>query len=678
MKRIYTKLIQSSLSFALVLGMSAAASAQCDIPPPEGSLWGTQFDGGLDGWQVLDGDFEERKNADGRDIGWTWEPEGNASNGSFATDQAIPSPSVCNGAMVFDSDFWDSQGTSQLGTGECIVPEGGFCEGILLSPTIDLSEVDATDFILQFASQHRHFLSEYSVLLSIDDGASWIDTIDVFTDGFVEKITNGGHLYDEAVRLPLCGLGNEREVRLAFWYQGNYYYWAIDDIHILPSEAPDLRVNENWFAVPTTYGVPDAQEHSLAFLADIENRSAIGSSPATLTVSIAQNGTEVYTQELNYPEIGGCVIDENRVFPEMYTPEANAGDIFTISYTVDADGDGFPDNNSVSSDFIFTDDEYIAIVSEAEIQRENPMFSYADNRFGAETRFQSFGNAFYAASGTNTAGEQLYFGEVNFGIETDGPNGDPLTPGLVEVAIYEWIDIDGNGVVNGDPMNEKIKLWAGTVLTQTITDRRNITIDVLDDEGMQIPIEDNTQYIVLLHFNPFNGTNYYNIVYSQSELRRQYYDQPMEFAYETLGNSVESNLTARAGTLGSVDGVTHADRDGLRSFIRVAWGTALVNLTVNTLIVNTEDINENIGIHVYPNPTSERVFADVALENTSESVNVEIVDMAGRVVLTQSFKNVKNERLTIDIQNLVDGVYVMNIKTDDGINTQKFTVANAK
>ena len=102
----------------------------------------------------------------------------------------------------------------------------------------------------------------------------------------------------------------------------------------------------------------------------------------------------------------------------------------------------------------------------------------------------------------------------------------------------------------------------------------------------------------------------------------------------------------------------------------------MINVSLG-IISSSEDINEAIGIDVYPNPASQVVFADISLEASSD-VTVQVVDVTGKLMLTQNFSNVQSDKLQINIDALADGIYVMNVRTDEGVNTQKFTVQNSK
>lgn len=90
---------------------------------------------------------------------------------------------------------------------------------------------------------------------------------------------------------------------------------------------------------------------------------------------------------------------------------------------------------------------------------------------------------------------------------------------------------------------------------------------------------------------------------------------------------------------------------------------------------STESVQlDNAKINVFPNPTTEFVSVDLELENISENVDVTITDINGRVIATQSFSNVQNDRFTFDVQDYAAGNYFIRVQTEEGFKTKHFAV----
>ena len=77
--------------------------------------------------------------------------------------------------------------------------------------------------------------------------------------------------------------------------------------------------------------------------------------------------------------------------------------------------------------------------------------------------------------------------------------------------------------------------------------------------------------------------------------------------------------------------------------------------------INAAIINNSISISVYPNPVRNTLNIEGELES------VEIYDVFGKLVLT-STKN------TINTSDLANGIYVLNINTNNSIITKRITV----
>lgn len=91
----------------------------------------------------------------------------------------------------------------------------------------------------------------------------------------------------------------------------------------------------------------------------------------------------------------------------------------------------------------------------------------------------------------------------------------------------------------------------------------------------------------------------------------------------------------------------------------------------NIILIKTEssDISYTDAIlNVFPNPTNHTLFIDYVSSNISE-VEIKVYDAIGQVVLINSVETVKgNQRLWLDVRDLSDGVYIINIQDKTGGN----------
>jgi type IX secretion system substrate protein len=188
-------------------------------------LWGKEtnegdFNGGINGWTtnaVSDPDAE-----------WVWEADGKADLGAYSDgtgDLAIQSPSFTNGAMVFDSDYYDNDG-NQNNPGGGIAPAPQLSE--LISPLIDLSGV-TTGVAVEFNQYMRQFSSVFALSYSMNGGASWSDLLFLNEDTPANEQTERF----DVQTIPLPGATGCTQFQIKFIINGNYYFWIIDDVKLL-------------------------------------------------------------------------------------------------------------------------------------------------------------------------------------------------------------------------------------------------------------------------------------------------------------------------------------------------------------------------------------------------------------------------------------------------------------
>lgn len=196
------------------------------------TIWGGEttegdFNGGMNGWSV---------NAiSDPDALWVWEPDSKADLGAFSKnsgDLGILSPSVADGAMVFDSDFYDNNG-NQNNPGGGIAPAPQTSE--LISPIIDISGITFQP-VVQFHQYFRQYQSTTSLFFSTDGGATWSAPVNLNTDIDVNKAT----ARFDVKSIPVVGFLPTNEFRIKFRINGNYYFWIIDDVRILVDSSVSL------------------------------------------------------------------------------------------------------------------------------------------------------------------------------------------------------------------------------------------------------------------------------------------------------------------------------------------------------------------------------------------------------------------------------------------------------
>lgn len=115
-------------------------------------------------------------------------------------------------------------------------------------------------------------------------------------------------------------------------------------------------------------------------------------------------------------------------------------------------------------------------------------------------------------------------------------------------------------------------------------------------------------------------------------------------------------------------------------------GTYTVTLTVNgpcgtdtytqVITITEVGIADNPvanTLSIYPNPNNGQ-FTIAFMTEEAQDVTIEITDLAGRIVSSQTYAGVTSFNQQMDISGLTDGAYLVNVITSNGIATKKIIV----
>ena len=253
MKKHFTKLVFTFLTIVL-LGQAGISQTY---------IWGgpgdknSEFDGGLNDWTV---------NAVPDSALWLWEADGAADRGAyFGTRGPIQSPSVANGAAVFDSDFYDNAGTpGNFGAGIAPAPQ----VGELISPEFSCEGHESV--WIQFNQYYRNYQSTTTYAVSIDGGETWIDGHPFNTDVAVNAGIDPASVKLIDISDIAAGQAN---VKFKFIFNANYYFWVIDDVYVIDGPPADPQIVGTWYPVdvfktPINFITKD----SMYFIMDVINR----------------------------------------------------------------------------------------------------------------------------------------------------------------------------------------------------------------------------------------------------------------------------------------------------------------------------------------------------------------------------------------------------------------------
>ena len=238
----YTKIIAVILLCAIVnISFSIA-----QIP-----IYNFSFDNDLDGWSTIGVSSLNPDSA--ANAVWMHTSSGAASLGAFSTNLPIISISG-GGAVFFDSDFFDNGGMQgNFGNGRAPSPQ----RSELISPDLDFSTCEKV--YLAFNQYYRYFAH------SLDDIFTPNSIVEVSNDGgntWTSFVINEEVLLNRSTRTSNIQLlditdiaAGESQVQVRFVWEGDYYFWIIDDVRFFKEIGQNLSVV--YITLPSNFRTPD-------------------------------------------------------------------------------------------------------------------------------------------------------------------------------------------------------------------------------------------------------------------------------------------------------------------------------------------------------------------------------------------------------------------------------------
>jgi len=76
---------------------------------------------------------------------------------------------------------------------------------------------------------------------------------------------------------------------------------------------------------------------------------------------------------------------------------------------------------------------------------------------------------------------------------------------------------------------------------------------------------------------------------------------------------------------------------------------------------------------IYPNPSDGALFIDFNFE-LNGSLKLALIDMLGQIVYSQEYRQIKNNHLTLDLNNLNKGIYFLKIDGEERMTFEKIII----
>lgn len=614
------------------------------------TLWGANgegsFDGGKGAWTTTSA------SCNGFEL-WQWSNTDYCTRGLYSTGGGlINSLTNCNGAMCFDSDYYDNGGTNGPGpgAGPCPAPQSGTLE----SPIIDLSGFpNVTGVNLVFSQALRKFQSMFFVDLSIDGGANW-SPIEINTEAEDPILypVNSPHV-NNIRRIFLPGAAGQAQVKVRFRFEANYYYWIIDDVKITERESFNLKANAFAAISPNKLWQHDQLE-PFGGLIDIANIGAqpMPSTSVSLDIKDATN-TTIWSDELSFGTTAADSTYENNPMLAVFTHPNENLTTYSGTYTV----------SGAEPDFDITDNTqaFNWSVTDSTMSKENVAAVGSGVRPSTEYNY-TWGNIYHIVNNKNDAGKQYQNRYVSVGIS----NPDALEGATMFVYLYKWNNEDADDVAQASerttvgfaqfdfPAGEK----ANTLYTLPIFDFNTFALGV--------NLEANTDYIVAVEYTtPPDKPELACFIGSDGNI--DYSAQTLRSTLPGLG-PVRYNHVLDVGNSGDYNASTFAG--GTTPIVRM-------HITIPPPVSTKEPaLDAASKLVVAPNPVKNDLNLKIDLVKEAKNATIEIMDINGKILSVRQLNNVKTSIEKFDVSNYANGSYILNFKSADGVRAVQFIVAN--
>ncbi len=593
---------------------------------------------------------------------WRWSRTGKSLGSNTTTKSAINSPTMANGSAIFDSDYLSSSGQAPAD-----YPNGNH-SGDLISPIIDAS--GAKNMTVQFSEYYYSFVENILLAWSEDGGVTWKDTVQVLPHSLYNQTLNGTvvtgtttapvgtfleSIPGDFMSIRLKGSVGTNKFRIKFIFDGDGYFWMLDDVRILEYNN-NMQADKGWFAIAPNFVTPRNQVEPMYFLTDISNQGNLIQPNVKAVVNITKrsDGTVAYTGTRNYGSIKADSIAENELISGSFTPSAAANDIYTGVYRVTSDSvDQYRGNDTTR--FVFATSDSVFQKETGGVLSTRPADGFWDG--AASPHSWKIGNYFFVPKGASSTATKI---SARVG------NAAALVGVTLQAILYEWKQSPNDSVfakaADLTPIaGGEVVVPAGTANFAFLDFR----LENFVGTNKNIYLKDNTAYIAMLEFlttappSAANGN--------------------MTMTFETLYDYGAMKLATRRAGKPRLASVFGGRSTWGNDYYFDSFGTEyipVVRLTVLPFRVNTKDVlSDKNTLEISPNPVSEgQINLDIALDKPTDMV-VRIVSTDGKILSEQNYDGFHKNKVQVNVNGYVAGTYIAQILTADGIMSRRFVVA---
>lgn len=633
--------------FFLCLGFISGIDAQDPI-------YNYTFTGGFQGWTTQSIECGGQSSDEAQ---WMWIDDGVIDQGYYVNYGLMNSRTADSGIVILNSDFLDNNGLEDnIGGGDCPAPQ--IAE--LTSPMLDFSDEDSV--YLSFNQLYYRFVGYYNnlindrdetatYLLTSNDGGASFDTLALNEDVNTFRATQN---YDAEITLDLSdNLAGHSEVVVKFFWKGDYYLWAIDDVRFYGGRKDDLDIIAFKYPV-SNFETPAAQimHDTLRFIADVVNLGNQTVDSAYLFITVRGNSendrSEYFLDSILIEDMAPHDTMEVSL-PNYFVAENLTEGAYAFIYRLRNTKRPTEVNlaNNVRADGFLVSENH---------------FRKTDRGDGFGYQFASgaiFGNYYQIHENFQ---ERLLLDKINFSTFAIGNNS---LEGK-EVIVY-LLKIDDDIADDLSDMNQTEPTQNGKTIVgvgsyvftandaaQTDPSVRFEAMEFAnlggDDPEAPIVLEAGGRYIAAVEYTG----NSSDLVHNIGE-RITYYPSLGADQFNTMIYDYETQQWYTEG-IGS----------GL---------VAAIGMSVVVEMTPTEELLTNEEVRVFPNPTSDYIRVEMNLQRP-QGVNIYLTDVSGKLINMTNRSNFANGSIEIDVQAVPAGTYFLNITSEAGIRTEKISVVH--
>ena len=552
---------------------------------------------------------------------WIWSNE--STQGQWGANAGlIESPSVDNGFMLLDADYFNSYPQNGVAEGE--VGENSVNSSFIIGP-IDLSSSETNALVLQFYTYYRICCfypgngNDLNVYISTDEGETWNDLN--YVEGDIYEVNVGTQKLSQ---IPLSGFNpNVESVHFKFEWLGTHYFWMIDDMSVIQQPAYDLKMLSSWLTMEDPagieyYSIPESQmPNEMLFGGEIYNYGYNDEVNVKLDGMIDNtNLTEDITYEL--------IESDSTKFVEtgLFDISSLTTGTYTFTNTIQSNGDdALINDNSMTREFVISENEY-------QVDGLYETFDYMGTGWpGGEAQSDGmrFANYFDIKESTTLTSARIGLYTNAFSTSL----GDFQTTSGGEVIFYLC---DTTGLL--DPTVTSLDMDFGGIIWESdfimvedyMVSDGFVSIDIPD-----IPLDPNAYLLVVELYS--NGLDNDIIILDDTSVIQPWY---ASMYWSTEDMTWYSNGNAMAIHMG-INGHSYVD---------------------------VEEIGLLNNYDVYPNPTSS--FINISNDELlNKETIISIYNILGENIMNLNMDKFESLK-TINIENLPNGNYI--IKINDGEN----------